>query len=447
MRLEETRLKRIVATGLISVLASGVVGCEEELPTATEGDFIPVSAETFEVRLPFSEFAENLRTVGGYGTPSDLGNSFLARNYKGSLESRTLARFWWYPTVVSVRDTTGTTRPDSSLTYVGGRVIAHFDTLGSVHEGPVTVAAGAIQTPWHPPSASWRYAVDSIGDQQAWPEAGVGPVTPVGTAVWDPSAGDSLQVDSVVIEVDSATVIAWNDTTDVSRGVRLVAETDGVRLKVTRVTIRLDARPSSNPDTIIELVSGAQYLTFAYDPEPLPPENSIRVGGVPAWRTIFDMNLPEALDGPEELCAKVGCPLELSPEMINAASIVFRTEAPEPAFVPTDTLLLDVRPVLQPSRLPKSPLGSPLAGAFGVTLPPDLFQEGAGQTWDLPLGGYIVDLIRGETLFGNPVPRTLALLSLFEPLSLQYAAFKGPDSPEGPELRLILTVGQGVQIR
>lgn len=442
-----TRSKRIVATGLISVMVSGVVGCKEELPTAAEGDFIPTSAETFEIRLPFSEFAGNLRNVGGYGTPSDLGNTFLARNFKGSLESRTLVRFWWYPTVISVRDTTGTTRPDSSLTYVGGRIVAHFDTLGSVYDGPVTVSAGAIQSPWDPPSASWAYAVDSIGDQQTWPEPGAGPVVEVGSAVWDPSAGDSLQVDSVIIEVDSATVVSWNDTTDASRGVRLVAETDGVRLKVNRVTIRLDTRPSSNPDTIVELLSGAQFATFAFDPEPLPPENSIRVGGVPAWRSIFDMELPAALNGPPELCAKVGCPLELTPEMVNAASIIFRTEAPEPAFVPTDTLLLDVRPVLQPSRLPKSPLGSPLAGAFGVALPPALFHEGAGKEWDLPLGGYIVDLIRGETVFGTSVPRTLALLSLFEPLSLQYAAFKGPDSPDGPELRIILTVGRGVQIR
>jgi hypothetical protein len=265
--------------------------------------------------------------------------------------------------------------------------------------------------------------------------------------VWDPASGDSLLADSAVIEVDSATVAQWGDTTDIARGLRLDALTDGVRLKVTGVQLRLDTRPSLNPDTLVELVTSARYLTFAYDPFPEPPENSIRIGGVPAWRTVFEMTLPEALDGPEELCAQVGCPLVLKPEMVSSASLVLRTEAPSPAFRPTDTLRADVRPVLEPSRLPKSPLGSTLVSAFGVSLPPELFSAGGEEDLSLSLGAYIVDLIRGESVLGETVPTTLALLSLFEPLSLQYVSFEGPQSENPPVLRLILTVGEGVEIR
>jgi hypothetical protein len=408
---------------------------------------LPVTATTVDVRLPFEEFARDLRIVGGYGQPSELGHSIVARDYQGSLDSRTLVRFWPYPAVASVRDTTGTTRPDSLLTYVGGRIVVVFDTVASVLDGPVSLKAWAIKTPWHPPTATWDYAVDSVGDRQAWPEPGVGPVLAAGEAVWDPASGDSLQVDSVLIEVDSATVAEWGDTTNVSRGLRLDALTSGVRLKVNRVGIWLRTRPSSNPDTIIDLLDGAQYQTFAYHPVPEPPENSIRVGGVPAWRTIFEMTLPEVLDGPPELCAKVTCPLELRPESLNSASLVLRTQAPPAAFQPTDTLRLDVRTVLEPSRLPKSPLGSPLAGTFGIGLAPEQFTEGGEEELFIPLGAYVENLIRGESVLGEPVPTTLALLSYFEPLSLQFASFAGLDAEHPPYLRLILTIGEGVEIR
>jgi hypothetical protein len=269
---EGTDLKRILTVGFLGALLVVGSGCEEKLPTITEAEFIPVSAHSVEVLLTFDEFAKNLRIVGGYGTAAELGTSVLARAYEGTLESRTLAQFWPFPFTASVRDTTGATRPDSTLTFVGGRVVVFFDTLASVHDGPVDLAAWSIQTPWHPLTATWDYAVDTVGDKRFWPQAGVGPVTPAGTGVWDPTAGDSLLADSAIIEVDSATVVAWGDTTNISRGLRLDALTDDVRLKVTKVLLHLDTRPSSNPDTIIDLVTSARYLSFAYDPFPEPPE-------------------------------------------------------------------------------------------------------------------------------------------------------------------------------
>jgi hypothetical protein len=84
---------------------------------------------------------------------------------------------------------------------------------------------------------------------------------------------------------------------------------------------------------------------------------------------------------------------------------------------------------------------------FGISLPPELFSAGGEDDLTLSLGAYIVDLIRGETVLGDRVPTTLALLSLFEPLSLQYVSFEGPDSENPPVLRLILTVGEGVNLR
>jgi len=168
---------------------------------------------------------------------------------------------------------------------------------------------------------------------------------------------------------------------------------------------------------------------------------------VPAWRTVFTMNMPKSLDGPPELCQLVQCPLTLTPESLISASLVLTTQAPPPAFRPTDSLRLDVRPVLEPSRLPKSPLGASLVGIFGVQLIPESFGEEAGAEVEIPLGLYVERLIAGNNDSDVEVPPTLALLSSFEPLSLYFAVFEGPDSPARPELRLLLTLADEVRIR
>jgi hypothetical protein len=176
-------------------------------------------------------------------------------------------------------------------------------------------------------------------------------------------------------------------------------------------------------------------------------EGSIIVGGVPAWRTVFSMNLPRVLDGPPELCARVTCPHTLTSRSLVSASLVLRTEAPPAAFQPTDSLFLDVRPVLEPSRLPKAPLGFSLAGFLGVRVPPAYFGEEAGSEVIIPLGAYVEQLIAADTASNSTVPRSIALLSSFEPLSLYFGSFHGPGSPLAPELRLILTLGEEVRVR
>ena len=103
--------------------------------------------------------------------------------------------------------------------------------------------------------------------------------------------------------------------------------------------------------------------------------------------------------------------------------------------------------MLDPSRLPKSPLGASLVGGFGVQLTPEDFGEEAGSEVNIPVGAFVESLIAQNTGLDVKVPPTLAILSLFEPLSLYFAAFEGPDSPDGPKLRLILTLAEDVRIR
>jgi hypothetical protein len=405
-------------------------------------NLIPTKAITVEVRLSFDEFAENLRVYGGYGSPAELPYGVLAHQYEGDLEARVLNGWWPYPVAATVKDSTGGNRPDSSLVFIGGRLIAHIDTIASVHEGSVEMAAGAVQQPWHYGSVDWQVAVDTVGDLQEWAEEGGGLVVPLATAIWDPS-----EADSVVFLLDSADVALWADTAAAAQGARLDALTEGVRIQTHTLRLILTTRPSSNPDTLVELLVGTRYRSFVYEPVLEAPESDFRVGGVPAWRTVWDMNFPTVLTGPPELCEQVGCPLVLETGMVNSGSLYLTTKAPPPGFVPSDTLRLDVRSVLEPHRLPKSPLGISLAGSQGVSVPFEYFGEEVESRVEVPIGGYLVELIRGETVTGEEISHTMVLLSSREPLSLPFGEFYGAGSPFEPEIRLILTLGGGVEIR
>jgi len=223
--------------------------------------------------------------------------------------------------------------------------------------------------------------------------------------------------------------------------------TEGVRLDINSIRFSVNTRASINPDTVVAVPVAVSRRTFVYDPALEASENDILVGGVPAWRTVIQFDIPETLDGPESLCAQVVCPVTLETEAISGAFLVLRTKAPPAAFQPTDSLLMDVRSVLAPSRLPKSPLGGSQVGGLGLPLAPEDFGEEDGIEVEIPLGPLIRGLVEMKSDPDLQVPPDLALLSAFEPLSLYYASFYGPDSPLGPELLLILTFGEEVVIR
>jgi hypothetical protein len=426
---------------VVGLSAAFAAGCEDELPTSVGGD-VPAEPVSVEVLIPWSDFASNLAVFGGYGSPAELGEGVIANAYEGTLTAHTLVDFLSYPTVATVRDATGTLRPDSSLTYVGGRLVAFFDTIASTNTGPVTLGLGALQSEWNERTASWTLSVDTINNQQPWPEPGAGPVVDFGTAVWDPAEGDSA-----VFVLDSAMVAAWADTLGFSSGARLELIDPGSRLTLRNAALRVDSRPTLDPDTIVELFPATDRLTFVYDPFPTPPADGVRIGGAPAWRTILDVGLPQTLDGPPAFCAVVSCPHTLEPGEISYAALVLTSRASEAAFQPTDSILLDVRPVFSRAAMPKSPLGTSLTGgAQGRAVPAAAFGSAPGVTVEIPFTSYARDLLRGEDEAGNPAPPTLALLSVFEPYSIAFASFEGPGSASEPMLRLVLTIGPPVEL-
>lgn len=418
------------------------VACDETTPTATDPGLLPVAPTTVEVQIPFSVFGSNAQVFSGFGRVSQLNTALVANDFDGVLEARTLARFGIYPRSVSVPNESGVVVTDTMITYIGGRVVAIVDTLTAVVEEPPLIIAGALRDEWHPPSAGWTLARDTVGDVLPWPEEGAGPVTFLDSARWDPAVGDT-----VMFDVDSATVNAWADTADGSRGLRLSSTASGVRLEFTSVLLNVDIRPSVNPDTVVERAVFTEDRTFVYQPPPAPTSGEFRVGGAPSWRTTFRVELPEFLEGPPELCEAAGCPFLLSSESVNQATLVLHSATSPPGFQPDDTLALDIRTVLSEDDLPKSPIGSSLAGLLGVSAPPEYFGDDPQGEMSIPITSFIQDRIRGTTPAGDPAPEVLTLLSIFEPLSLEIMSFRGPGQENEPTLKMILTTRVGVPLR
>jgi hypothetical protein len=418
-----------------------VLACDEKTPTSLDEGRLPVDPTTVEIVLSWAEFARGLEVYGGFGSTNELGAGVVAHGFAGTLDARTLVRFEPFPLRATVRDSLGTLRPDSNFTFVGGRVVARLDTLSSTNgDAPVTLALDALTEAWDVRTASWTLAVDTAGDTRAWGEPGAGPVLALGEVVWNPTLGDSVS-----FEVDSATVALLGDTLNDARGVRLSLLTEGERVDVRQVTLRLDARPNVHRDTLVTLTAASRGLTFVYDPVPAPPPDGIRVGGTPAWRTVIDLDIPRVLNGPASLCAQVGCPFVLEPSRVNHASLVLTTSVVEPAaFQPTDTIRLDVRSVLAPDLLPKSPLGSSFLGVVGERVPPDAFRDQAGRQVSVPITS-LVRILVDPDVEGLPSSQ-VALLSVLEPLSLAFASFVGPGADGAPVLRLIVTAADTVRL-
>lgn len=436
--------RRLVAVALLA----GAGACTEALPTVERDDLVRSGFAT-EVILEYDEFASGARVYGGYGRPSDLGAGFVAHDYGSrggggggaqvGLEASSLLRFGRYPRSAQVLDTTGANVPDTVLTFLHGHLVMRFDTLSSVHnDRPVEIVAQALTEPWDGGTATWEYAIDSVGHRELWSVPGGGAVEEIGSASWDPATGDSIK-----IRVDSAWIAAWSDTTDHSRGLRVSSTTPGVRLRVIAGLLRLETVPSVNPDTIVQVPSTTENRTFIYAPVPRPPLKTLRVGGVPAWRTVIALDIPSVLDRPEELCDIVGCPVEITADHVSFAALRLTTRPGVRSFAPSDTLSLDLRSVLAPDFLPKSPLGPSRSGPFGTLVPDEWFQPPAGDIVELAVTGLVRDLLRGETVDGDPVSNTIAVLSAFEPLSVEYMSFDGPTSPAAPSLRIVLNFSLG----
>lgn len=431
------RLKKRMIPCLALAVGS-VLGCSEEIPTGVAEGLLPVQPVTVEIRLPWEQFATQLQVFGGFGRTSDLGTGLVANAFRG-MDARTLGHWDILEPTLLVPDSSNNL-VDSPLRIRGGRVVVFFDSLNTRPSQPVTVSALRTRTQWDARTATWLLAVDSTGSRVPWAEPGGGPAIQVSQGVWDP-----IQADSLVLVVDSATVHAWTDTLFTERGFRIDMVTPDQRVQVNGAILRYDVVPTVDPDTLITREVLSNDFTFIYTPVPGPPQRGLRVGGAPAFRSIIHMQTPAVVTGPPEVCAALGCPFELTPERINHASLVLQTRPSDPlAFQPWDSLRVDVRAVLSPAHLPKSPLGPSIAGFQGRALAPALFNT--PQPVTIPITAFVRTQLLEQQPDGLPPPTALALLAFLEPAAVYFGSFAGPGEAGAPFLRLIVTNAPVVEL-
>ena len=425
--------------------------CTDQVPTFDDGAAIPVDAETVEVLIPFSEFGRDFQAFGGFASQADLGRLFVAHEYRGDFDARTLVRIGAFPVSISVfPEGESSTVPDSAYVPLGGNLVIRMDTTRLVPDEAVELAAGQMEAgEWDIRTAKWNLAVDTLGGVVQWDEPGGGPTRSLGSAMWDPQEADTL-----VIPVDSATANQWRDADEsVDRSVRVESRSPGHLLGINSVEFRGHFQSSVNPDTVVTVVRGSVGTTFIYTPEPGVTQEEIRIGGAPARRAYFRVELPDRFEEGSAACELLPtCPMELTRDRVVYAGLVMQTRPVEPpAFEPLDTLRMDVRPALAADRIPRSPLGTSVQPT-PRTFPPGVFAEEGSTRVEVPMTRYIQDLLgRPEDPLGpdqedEERPSTVALFSPAEPSGFQFGSLFGPGTEKEPFLRLILTITDGVEL-
>jgi len=377
------------------------------------------------------------------------------------------------------------TNPDGTVTNEPNNVneTQNFDQLHEFDEGfhgghpNPTVASGADAGLWTSPTtgpnssttlpiADWRQLSDTplpnIGQEDDglvlpadWDEV-------VDPALINPDAGVYNEGGSFADGALDADKGSWNGLAEYTgtafggqlEGAILVTKTGGDVKWIQRdqfgdISVVAKNGGSLNPDTIVEAVVEDGTTNFIFDPRPAPDDEALLVAGVPAWRTVLRLEVPQVLNGPPELCALVTCPFTLDPEEINTASLVLTSREAAPGFGPRDTVRLDIRPVLAPERLPKSPLGATLLNSLGqhTRVRAEAFRAGGRTEAELPLTSFVRDQLRGTTDGGGDPPTTVTVLSIQEPLSFDLGWFDGPDGATPPFIRILLTVADSLEVR
>ncbi len=439
----------------VAIVAPFLAACADDSPTEVGRDLVPGGqVETFEVLLDSDQFLVSDTIVTGFSRPSDLNFMVVAAGEDDGVEARSLMRFGRYPVAVQVPDGDDGLVPDSSITFAGARLVLLVDTAGTAAPDSARLRLFRTVEEWDPGSTTWEFRSDSAGEQEQWAVPGAGASEPV-------DSGFLTEVsDTVSIPVDSQTVAAWGDSTDATRGALVAAETAGTHIRATGAVLRLQVRPSTRPDTLIDITVGGTSSTFIFHPEP-PRQTGLAIAGVPGWRSYLQfgdsLGAIELPLGAIELPCPGGeedCSVTLDRVAVNLATLVLTPRASPPGFALRDSLQIAARPVLMAPGIPLSrvPLGSVVGGA--VLGPEDFAPGGADGAVEITVTNFIRDLVEGAD--GEPVDddtedseaTMLGLVSAGGGGVLGVAPFAGlQDGSEAPKLRLVVTVTTGLEIQ
>ena len=421
------------ALGMLLVLPL-LGGCGDESPTEAGGPLLPGEIRSFEVILEPGRYLIGDTAFSGYGEPFDVPYFIIANDFDGALDAHLLARFE-LPRTIAVVDTAGVVRADSAPIYFRGEVLVLVDSIRSSTKGPVTLELLPIAEPWDGGTATWTLRIDSTGVRLPWAQPGGTVGARIDTATWSAAGGDTLR-----LAVDSATLAAWRDTLDFSRGA-LIRVVDGdMRMRTSGVLLRAEARSTHQPDTVVTSTIQAPDPTFIFDPPIATISSAPRVGGITAWRTF--LLLRQRLDTLRLPCPdQPDCTLPLRDATINYAALLLEPVAPPAGFVPEDSLRLVVRGLVEAADVPliRSLLGG-IAGQMLEPLPAARF-AGGGEPIELPITEYL-RAASADTVTEAAFPQRIALIPAVQSATFGFAAFQAL-----PRLRLVVSVASELQLR
>lgn len=424
-------MRRILITALGLGALGALGGCGDEDPTSVGSGLLGPGVRTFEVFLEGSEFLASDTTYDSLGSLNRAGFWLVADDFAGELDASTLFAVD-RPYRVTYQDS-GVTQTDSVVAIVGGTLTLVVDTLAST-PGPVTLELYELVESWDRLTTSWELRSDTAGTAEPWTTPGGTVGTRLAEAVW--VSGDTLR-----IPLDSQTVAVWHDTIAAQRGGVVRSTTPGSRLVLQTALFSFDVVPEEAMDTVVQGGSAPERVTIV-TPEPSPATaDELRVGGLPAWRSLLQfqpMADTRVSCGPD---AAAGCTVALRDVTINLATVVLEP-LPVAGRRPERPVWLENRGVLPgPPSVPLT--RSPLSGLLGATrdsLPVALF-EGTAADLDpiqLPATNFMRRLVNPPE---DQEPWLWMALTVYNEFTMfGYASFGSLSSDWAPRLRLVISV-------
>ena len=411
----------------LTLLLAGVIAlgaCDREDPTEIGGVLIPdESVRTFEVILDASDFLV-MDTAFSAFPPAQSNFITIANTFDGALNANVLERFRVTP-IIGVPDSAGVIQIDSLPKLVSGRLIVKFDTIASARTGPVLLHLYRAGEAWDSTAVSWQNRAAGT----PWATAGGTRGVLLDTATF-------ADGDSAVFDVDTATLRLWRDSTTQATGVLLTAESPNVRLRAATPFLFVDMRTSIG-DTIVTIPVPPFVTRVIYDPPVPAVSGDPRVGGVPSWRTILQLD-PDFEDMEVPCPFSPTCRVRLRDASIARAELLLQPALSPPGFAPELPLTVLVYTLLPTPELPL--VRSPLATGQGfATISNGSFRTAGAPPAPIVITSYVRSLVTPA----DTTAFTTRYLTLLQggTATFGYGTFSG-----SPQLRLRLSVSQEIQL-
>ncbi len=327
-------------------------GCDDELPTFAGGDRFPqdVIPPTLEHVLDASEFLIAANAYRGPTSISDTRFLMVAQNFEGSLNAHVLAKFNSFPDTISVGGTV-----NENFQYGSGEVRGIIPDSTAMSADFMTFDLYAVAEPWDSLAVSWENRVDRPGAEVPWSVPGGPKTTLLSTTAWARSdttaAGDSLRF---IVPAAQMELLARGGV----HGLLVAAKGENTRGLISRLTVRANIVPESQPDTVVTREFQSAFQTFIHSPDEPQPQEALRVGGITSDRSLLRIGvgnpLPACAEPPGPGCEAVP-PDQVS---LNRVELILDPVPVPGGFRPVGNLRMVAWRVAEPALGEHAPLAN-----------------------------------------------------------------------------------------